>query len=223
MCRIRGFTLAAGLVFALVFPTQASAAIIRPALTGDPTLMSFGGTFQSDNDVALFLFSLTADSTVMASTSSAASGGFDTYLALFQADTLGVFNLVTDNDDSAFGVPDAALLDPFTGLPGLLLHAGTYTLALTQSPNFANLTLAAGFSFDDTPMFTCDPSVTGVQNPGCEGFVDVFTQEQRTATFAGSLAIIPVAPPAPVPEPGTLALLAVGLGCVVIRRSRVRG
>jgi hypothetical protein len=206
----------------LVVPASARASLLTSAdftvLGAGTNDLSFFGTFTNDNDVALISFTLGEDAIFDASTSSGATGGFDAYLALLQTDATGKFELVPglDNDDDPItGGPDAQLVDPLTGLPGVLLHAGSYTLALTQSNNFFN-PATGGFDMDDQPEFTCGADVIEPEK-GC--FVDFFGVA-RSGDFAGAVTITPLAQP--VPEPGTLALMTFGLGYLVARRRRKR-
>lgn len=217
----RGLVLGAALMATLAVPGRAAASPITPPLTGDPSLLSFSGSFQNDNDVALFFFVLTEDSVFRAATTSPVDGGFDTLLSLLLVDSpnhLAPVSPLYENDEADPGVGDQ-LVDPVTLTPDLLLAAGSYALALTQSGNRFE-PLLGGFSFDDTPMFTCQPD-----DPACKGFVD-FLGQARSSAFAGSMSISPNVPepgPNPVPEPGTLGLLATGLSGVIVRTRRRRG
>jgi hypothetical protein len=220
MRRVRGCVFGAALVVMLAVPGRAAASVITPPLLGDPGAFSFSGNFEHDNDVALFFFSLSTDAFFQASTTSPAIGGFDTLLSLLLVDSTGQlarFSPLYENDDPDPGAADR-LIDPLTLSPQLLLTAGSYALAVTQSGNRFEPQFG-GFTFDDTPMFTCAPD-----DPTCKGFVD-FLGESRTSDFAGSISIEPLVPepePDPVPEPGTLALVATGVTGLVARHWRRR-
>src|SRR4051794_75852 len=204
--RSRVLAVAVCLCGLLIVPRPASAAAI--------TQLNFSGVFGTDDEVALLTFVLGPDSTFSASTSSAAAGGFDTYLALF--DSAG--HLLLENDDRDAGVLDAQLIDPFTLSTEIALAAGTYTLALAQSPNFANLLLSDGFFFQNDPAFTV--ALFGTPETPCGAFVAA-DGGCRTGAYAG-LVTLTAPDPVPVPEPVTLALLAAGLGCAGVGRLRRR-
>ncbi len=160
--------------------------------------VSFAGSLASDNDVKLFTFTLAAHANVSLRTwsygggtnaagSLIGAGGFDPVVALFFGQGAGAI-LIGGNDDG-FGVAS----DPGTGkaLDALAdfmpLLAGSYTMALTQSGNFANgSTLGDGF--------------LGFGNPGFDG---------RSARWA--LDINGITSAAAVPAPNTLALALLGL------------
>jgi hypothetical protein len=195
----------------LVAATTASCSLFSlGALSGQSTLeIQFG----SDRDVALFEFSVGADSTFFARTSSALSG-FDSMLGLF--DATGVLHNYLDSEGvetQAFG----ADVDPFVELDyndqlgSFILGRGTseaaaiYYLAVLLNPlDFTNgfsgvpTSLSAGFACDEVP-------------DGCLG---------KGALFSLSINVIPEDdnPPQPVPEPGTLALLGSAVLATLARR-----
>jgi hypothetical protein len=169
---------------------------------------SFSGNLPGDNDVAFLAFTLASPSDVTLRTWSyaggtnaagdlIAAGGFDPIVSLF--DGAGSPAILIDANDDGFGVP----VDPGTGnaydslLERFMLLAGTYTVALSQSNNFANgPTLGDGFL-----------GYSG--NPGFDG---------RTSAWA--LDILG-ADSASVPLPGTLALFMLGLAAAGVTRRRI--
>ena len=169
--------------------------------------VSFTGHLAAANDVQLFNFTLNATSNVTLRTwsyaggvnaagSAIGAGGFDPIVSLFFGS--GSTALLIGASDDGFGVAT----DSSTGsaLDSLLdsfgLGAGTYTVALTQSANFANgPTLADGF--------------LGAGNPGFDG---------RSSTWA--LDFRGVSTATAVPEPTTLVLGLLGLVAMGATRRR---
>jgi len=167
-------------------------------LTGSNTLeIEFG----SNADVALFAFTIAADSDFLALTSSL---GLDTMFGLFDSTTKSLSSYFdADNLEwQAFGANiDAVNLND--QLSGVVL-AGTYYLAvlLDMDPSFTN-----GFG-GGTPTSLAAPV-------GCD-------DAEHCAGGGGTLTLqVSVGDqPAPVPEPGTLALMGSGVLAALVRRCR---
>jgi hypothetical protein len=198
-----GLAVAASLSLLSTFPASAAS-------------FSFTGTFSGDADVRYFSFTLASASNVTISslgygggTNSAgqtiAAGGFDPVVALF--DGSGTYMHVTGDEDGAGAATDPSTGAAYDPLFSVNLAAGTYTLALTQSFNFANgPTIADGFLFDPVAdaHFTAD-----FISCGAAGFCDA-TGAARTNAWA--LDIVGVDAAFPTPLPGALQLFATGLG-----------
>lgn len=196
--------------------------------------ISFTGTFAADDDVQLFTFDLVTAGTVTITTfgyaggtngagSTITAGGFDPDIAVFQG-TGPSASLIGMNSDAGCGTANA---DPTTGacwdsqLVLTLLPAGTYTLALTQYANVAlGGLLSDGFSQVGMGNFT-GPMFVGAAG----AFIDA-NLAQRTGAWAVDIAGVNGAfingGPAPVPEPGSIVLLATGLAAAFGYRRRAR-
>ena len=211
------------LAFLFVLPGTGSAAPINfeTTITADGTVQTFAGAFNTDNEVALIRFVLgEGDFSFGANTTSYAAlpvGGFDPVLSLYFAPTEqtplseyslftyvgadgGVFPAIFDDQDL-----DAGLWDSSLALT--LSSAGAYILALSQTGNFPHEI----FSFDwDTEA----PCGIDAACPPPEG---------RDLSFSVSTQLTPVVTtPTPVPEPGTLSLLALSFVAAARLRRRWR-
>ena len=164
-------------------------------------VLTYSGMFDSDDGVAFFGFTMDSPGTTEIRTLSAANGGFDPYLSLFDAN--GMQLLLDLNEDE----PGCGCLDSLI----TLTTPGSYILALTQSGNFpVGPTLADGFSQQGNGNFTGGP------------FLDVFG-DTRTGDWEVEINGPVSAPTGEVPEPATAALLAAGLcALAVIRKRRAR-
>ena len=168
---------------------------------------SFTGNLAGDNSIKLFSFALASSSNVTLRTwsyaggtnaagSSISAGGFDPVVSLFLGS--GASALLIDANDDGLGVA----IDPVTGndfdslLQAFALPAGTYTVALTQSANFA-IGPALGDGF------------LGAGNTGFDG---------RTSAWA--LDMLGVNRAASIPLPATLALALLGLVALSATRRR---
>lgn len=165
---------------------------------------TLSGQLGFNTDVVLIGFDLTAPGDVDLYTDSWMAGlNFDPTLSVFDAGSA----LLATADDSA----DPALLRPgqggFDSSIGLTaLAAGHYTLSLSASGNDPlGTTLAAGFSLvGSTPIAIADWNQPGY---------DINTNDQKGSFWRVRLngvgGVDAIA--APVPEPGSWALMAVGL------------
>jgi len=231
MSWIRGLVVCLAAAVVVGVPTAARASSLTTLIldfTGAASdTLDFSGSFSSDNDVAVILFSLAAPTTIGARTTSAATGGFDPILSLFRfsdAADLSTGLLIANNDDADFanGVIDSALqsspdvdVSPFN-----VLDAGLYGLVLTQSLNLSTgFLFGQGFAFDDDPIFTC--GLYAADPAECGGFV-ASDGSARTNAFGGTVGITPLEQPAPVPEPATWVLMAIGGGGIASRRRTLR-
>lgn len=132
------------------------------------------------------------------------SGGFDTYLALFDA----TGTLIADNDDSFPGDPGSASdLDAFLGVVNL--RAGSYFIAVSSGGNTAR----ASFSGDTFTELTRPDGEFGGFAFGNADFGDSrFDRDGVQGHGAYTLNIT-------IPAPGT-ALMAGLAGVVTLRRRR---
>jgi PEP-CTERM motif len=178
---------------------------------------SFSGTFNRDDDVQLFSFSVDVDSSVTmrswgyaggvnAAGQAIARGGFDTIMALFDGSGM----LIDSNDDGS----DAVAMDAGTGrnwdaFLQSTLAPGDYRVSLMQFDNFASgPSLADGFVRDGTGNYTAGFGC------GSPAFCDISGEtpfDQRDNHWAFDILNVNHAAANAVPEPGTYAMLLIGL------------
>jgi hypothetical protein len=195
----------------------------------DPlTTTALGGTFTFDNDVALFNFLLGPGTFTFTAGSTSAATGFDPILALFGPDG----NPVTYTDEFGGIFPALAFgdIDGDFQFPVITLAGGvTYTLAVTQygpvDGNFPHDTLAEGFDKDDDSLrcFTFIDSVEpSVVPDGCTaGAAGMFGGQSGTFSLDFTVALEGGGGgETPVPEPGTLSLVALGAAAAALKRRR---
>jgi hypothetical protein len=222
----RGLLIVVVLACLVSLPVRADAEIIKlvtPNADG-----SFAGTFDNDNDVALISFVLQSSALVTVNmTSHLDLIGFDPLLTLFGrlADIEtgdfehegNQYGLVLESNFGDIGVLDFNVPGFVEG--GMLL-AGNYLLAVTQYDNFFDRSAdgdVGSFAHHQDPFFTCGGVLPGEPDGGC--FVS-FEGTPRSPEFAGTLTIESEDVPQPVPEPGSLTLLALGSAALLAGRGR---
>lgn len=210
---ISQFTAASALIASVITASSARAADF-----------DFSGTFQQDNDVLLFNFTVEQDTTITIFSSSwlygnpapgQEVGGFDPILALWDSNG----NLIEQQDDG--GNVGSTLSNGVSYNHGTwdsyftrFLTAGTYTATVGQFDNFAvGNNLSDGFRYDNNPNFTIDNSFGGATQPLFNGVWD--NDDPRTGNWEFHVLNVSQAnSPEPVPEPasmlGILAFSALG-------------
>jgi PEP-CTERM motif len=195
--------------------------IATPALATD---FDFSGTFADDDDVLLINFSVSAPSSVTVFSSSWLQGnppaGFDPILGIW---TAGGTNVAFQDDG---GVTGTTLSNGVPYSHGVwdsyfvvMLAAGDYIASVTQYNNFpVSLLLADGFVHEGNPDFTFDGGFGGATQPFFNGVWD--TSDGRTGQWEFHLLNVESATIDAIPEPGTLALLGLGLVAIPLVRRR---
>jgi hypothetical protein len=186
------------------------------ATTASADSFSFTGSFATYDDVQLFSFTIASDQTVTFLTLGYAGGtnaadqvispgGFDSTLTLFDPSGHYVGAWAEDSSTSYEGLT----LDAYNSQD---LAAGTYTLALTETPNesFDGI-LADGFNGGPNP-YGCDFCDFEYSPLDRNWAVDILTVD---SAFEEGLP-----PSISTPEPGSLILLSSGLGCFTWVRRR---
>lgn len=201
------------------YQNLAAAIFLFCSFSAQASVISSQGSFAADDKVQIFNFSLTADFLFSARTWSfgggvngagdtIAAGGFAPILSLFSA--TGNQDLLQIAQAGAGGsCPSGANVDAVSGFcfdvgVSALLPAGDYLLALTQDNN-----TPLGPYLTDGFLQAGRGNFTGPDYLGTNGQCVLVDGSQRTCNWAVDLVL----PDAfvTVPEPGTLALLALGL------------
>jgi len=199
---------------------------------------SFTGTFVTDDQMEVFLFTAPSVNTVLrtwgyAGGTNAASqpvpaGGLDPFLSVFDlTGTGGLLTpaslLVATNDNGPqcpANAPNCVSADPASGNADdalLALNAlnpgGIYALVLTQAGNVPNgNTYGAGFSEAGQGNYTVNNGCFDTI-PFCAGFFD-----QRNGGWAVDVTGVDTAIDTNVPEPASLTTLAASIGILALLR-----
>ncbi len=186
------------------------------------TDFDFSGNFVSDDDVVLQSFNLAFDSNVTIFSSSwgddlgdgdgwVERGGFDPILAIW--DSSGILLLQRD-DGNIEGTTQSNGVDYTYGVWDtfieIFLTAGDYTASITQYNNFAVSTLLnGGFQRDGNSNFTFDDG--NGPEPFFNGVWSAPGTDPRTGAWEFHILAVESASQSQVPEPATIALIALGL------------
>lgn len=180
-----------------------------PAAAADFTI---SGSIGFHNDVVEIDFSLAAPAAVRLWSDSWQAGvNFDPVGTLWAARVDGSdFDLVAESDDGEVPQPGMGAYD--FGLALANLPAGSYRLTVTTAFNFALSTaLSGGFAYGgETPI----PLADWTQPSADINFGDQKGGFWRVQLSGVDQAVL-------VPEPGSWALMALGLGALLARRGAV--
>ncbi len=205
-------------LFTLMPFVSASAAPFSP--------ITQSGVFSTDDAHGLVAFSLASDQTLYFYTTSyagglnadggtAASGGFDPIVTLF--DSTNTYVAYNDDDTLNYNRPKNGTVNSFDSYLAQKLTAGNYTLVVTQFDS----TAAVGSNINDPFSEDGNPNFTSIFASGRTGMFYDSNGNQNTGSYTVNVS---AAPPA-VPEASTTLslglLLALGLGgLIVTARSR---
>jgi hypothetical protein len=211
----RGLLIVVVLACLVSLPARADALVIT--LNPDAPLSSgafdFNRTFTADNDVALIYLSLLSSAvlTIEMTSHLATPAGFDPFLTLFApgTDFQGSYDHFFDTIDGRIDTREVEFI------PGGMLAAGNYLVAITHDFNFYRP--GSGFVYDGADSGVLTSELSGGET-SCSDFVSLFG-ECRTRQFAGTISV-QAENVQPVPEPGSLTLLALGSAALLVGRGR---
>jgi hypothetical protein len=206
------------------------ASLCGGAIAQASAVLSFEGTFSSDDNIQFFEVDLGPDSSLTVNTFGYAggtngngmvipAGGFDPALALF--DPSG--NLIEINDDAPCGIVNkdpvtGACFDAFISQPDLTTP-GIYTVALTESPNLAQDNLGQSDTFPYPPgtgNFTCALyGGASASSPFCD-----ITGDQRSGNWALDISGSNLISATAVPEPVFFAPVLAGIVMLAVLRRK---
>lgn len=194
---------------------------------------TFNGNFVNDYDYQFIKFTVVSDNTLITAetTSWANNDGFDPYLTLL--DNNG--HVLNQNDDKDISDPNPAnwILDAYIQQS---LNAGVYWIAISQFTNpvdstnnnyYTPTTVGTHDGFVQTIINYTDTIYDCSNNQFCSFDLNTFDNVNKSSFWALTLSNVtnatvengfnpPPAPPLPpqppaVPEPGSLALMSIGL------------
>jgi hypothetical protein len=182
------------------------------ATTASADSFSFGGTFQTDNDVQLFTITVASPITatfltlsyggapsVAAPAQTVPAGGFAPDLWLFDSTGTNVAEFSAYDTSGEVNDGVGGYLDDYDTY---FLATGTYTLALTEFTNYpVDGYLIDGFADAGNPY--CDFCDSSSDQMDSNWSVDVLNVDSASEQL----------PSTGTPEPGSLILLSSGLGC----------
>ena len=206
------------------------AALCSGATAQAGIVLSFEGTFSSDDNIQYFQVDLGPNSSLTVTTFGYAggtngngmvipAGGFDPALALF--DPSG--NLIEVNDDAPCSIVN---MDPVTGecfdsviSQTDLTTPGIYTVALTESPDLAQDNLGQPDTFPYPPgtgNFTCAMyGGASATSPFCD-----ITGDQRDGNWALDISGSNLISATAVPEPASFIPVLAGIAMLAVLRRK---